>query len=92
MITAELFAEIVEGQHEAERNAGLVRVQEPAHVEIGSAIVDRAVAQQDFEGRALAFGQRERMLDVIRVDLDDFLDALQEMRRAGVGGAFVALL
>ena len=92
MVAAELFAEILKRQHKAKRDAGLVRVQEAAHVEIGRAIVDRAVAQQDFEGGAFAFWQRERVLDVIGVDLDDFLDALEEMRRAGVGGAFVAFL
>jgi len=51
--------------------------------------VDRAVAQEDFEGRAFALRQVERVLDVIGIDLDDFLDALQEMRRAGFDVALV---
>ena len=89
VVAAEFFAEIVERQHEAEREAGFVRVEEAAHVEVGGAILDRAVAQEDFEGRAFALRQLERVLDVIGVDLDDFLDALQEMRRAGFDVALV---
>ena len=81
MVAAEFFAEIVERQDEAERQAGLVRVEETAHVEIGGAIVDRAVAQEDFKRRAFTLRQLECMLDVIGIDLNDFLDALQEMRR-----------
>ena len=92
VVAAELFTEIVERQNEAEREAGLIRIEEPAHVEIGGAIVEGAVAQEDFERGALARRQLEDVFEVIRIDLDDFLDALKKMRRAGFSRAFVAFL
>ncbi len=76
MIAAEFLAEIIERQHEAEREAGFVCVKEATHVEVSGAILDRAVAQEDFEGGAFALRQLERVFDVIGIDLDDFLDAL----------------
>ncbi len=79
MIAAELAAEIVERHDQAERDAGAVGVEKPAHVEVGRSVVQVPVTEQDFAGGPFAGWQAEAVLDGGGIKFDDFLDALEKV-------------
>jgi len=90
-IAAEILLQIVDGQHQTQRQTLAVRIQKAAGIEVHRLAAQGAVANNQLIGHAFVAADAEDIFDRTGGKIDDLLEALEKLGRpALVGVAFIA--